>query len=60
MAKHLIKVLAHKRVRIHPSFDELIISIKSATTKENEYTLDKSKSANNDLFDAFRMSRPKS
>jgi hypothetical protein len=56
MAKHLIKVLAHRRVRIHPSFDELLISIKSATTKEDEYTLDKSKSANNDLFDAFRMS----
>ncbi|MPZ07167.1 MAG: hypothetical protein GEU26_12275 [Nitrososphaeraceae archaeon] len=56
MAKHLVKALAHKRVRINPKFDDLIISLKSATTKEDEWTLDKPRSANNDLFDAFRMS----
>lgn len=56
MAKHTVKALAHKRVRIHPRFDDLIISLKSATTKEDEWTLDKPRSANNDLFDAFRMS----
>jgi hypothetical protein len=55
MARHLVKALAHKRVRINPKFDELIISLKSATTK-GEWDLDKNKSANNDLFDAFRMS----
>lgn len=30
MAKHLVKALAHKRVRINPKFDDLIISLKSA------------------------------
>ena len=56
MVKHVVKVLAHHRVRIHRTFEDLIISLKSATTKEDEYTLDKARSANNDLFDAFRMS----
>ena len=55
MAKHCVKVLAHRRVRIHPKFDKLITSLKSATTKDDEYSLDKSKSAFNDLFDSFRM-----
>jgi hypothetical protein len=36
MAKHLVKVLAHKRVRINPKFEDLIISLKSAQTKEDE------------------------
>lgn len=56
MAKHVAKVLAHHRVRIHPKFDKLITSLKSATTKDDEYSLDKSKSAFNDLCDAFRLS----
>lgn len=56
MAKHLVKTMAHRKVRIHPKFDKLITSLKSATTKDNEFSLDKSKSAFNDLFDAFRMS----
>jgi hypothetical protein len=49
-------VLAKQRVRIHPKFDKLITSLKSATTKDDEFSLDKSKSAFNDLFDSFRMS----
>jgi len=52
MAKHTVKCLAHRRVRIHP---KLITSLKSATTRDYEYSLDKSKSAFPDLFDAFRM-----
>ncbi len=50
-----MKIMAHHRVRIHPKFDKLITSLKSATTKDDEFSLDKSKSAFNDLFDAFRM-----
>lgn len=45
MAKHCVKVLAKQKVRIHPKFDKLITSLKSATTKDDEYSLDKSKSA---------------
>jgi hypothetical protein len=56
MAKHCVKVMAKHRVRIHPKFDKLITSLKSATVKDDEFSLDKPKSAFNDLFDAFRMS----
>ncbi len=56
MAKHCVKVLAHHRVRIHPKFDKSITSLKSATTKDDEFSLDKPKSAFNDLFDSFRFS----
>jgi hypothetical protein len=55
MAKHTVKVMAHRRVRIHPQFDKLITALKSATTKDDEFTLDKPKSAFNDLFDSFRL-----
>jgi hypothetical protein len=55
MAKHIVKVLAHRRVRIHPKFDKLITALKSATVKDDEYSIDKPKSAYNDLLDAFRM-----
>jgi hypothetical protein len=55
MAKHTVKALAHEKVRIHPKFEDLIISLKSAQTKIDQFTLDKNHSANNDLLDAFRM-----
>lgn len=55
MAKHTVKYLAHRRVKIHPKFDKLTTSLKSATTKDDEYSLDKNKSAFNDLFDSFTM-----
>jgi hypothetical protein len=55
MLRHTMKPLAKKRVKIHPSFDKLIISLKSATAKA-EYDLDKNNSAFNDLLDSFRMS----
>lgn len=51
MAKHCVKVLAHRRFRMHPKFDKIITSLKSAMTKDEEYSLDKSKSTFNDLFD---------
>jgi hypothetical protein len=35
--------------------DKLITSLKSATTKDDVFSLDKSKSAFNDLFGSFRM-----
>ena len=41
MAKHTVKALAHNRVRIDPRFDKLIISLKSATAKDDDFSLDK-------------------
>ena len=55
MAKHLVKIMAHRRVRIHPKFDKLITTLKSCTVKDDEFSIDKPKSAYNDLTDAFRM-----
>jgi hypothetical protein len=55
MLKHTMKALAKQRVKIHPSFDKLIISLKSATAKA-EYDLDKLKTSFNDLLDSFRTS----
>jgi hypothetical protein len=55
MLKHTMKAISKRLVKIHPSFDNLITSLRSATTKA-EYDLDKVNTAYNDLFDAFRMS----
>ena len=56
MARHVVKCLAKQRVRIHPKFDKLITALKSATVKDDEFSLDKGKSAFNDAFDSFRLS----
>jgi len=43
-------------LKIHPSFEEVIISLKSAQNKGNDpYALDKSKSAYHDTLDALRL-----
>jgi hypothetical protein len=55
MLAHAMKILAKRKIRIDPSFDKLIVALKSATTKA-EYDLDKSKSSNNDLLDAMQLS----
>jgi hypothetical protein len=55
LLKHTMKAVAKQRIKIHPSFEQLITSLRSATTKA-EYDLDKVNTAFNDLFDAFRMS----
>ena len=55
LLKHTMKAIAKRRVRIHPSQEQLITALRSATTKA-EYDLDKVNTAYNDLFDAFRMS----
>lgn len=44
-------------LKIHPSMEEVIISLKSAQNKGNDpYALDKTKSAYHDLLDALRLS----
>ena len=41
-------------IAIHPSFDKLLVSLRSAVA--NEYKLDKEQTAFDDVFDAFRLS----
>lgn len=44
-------------LKIHPSYEEVIISLKSAQNKANDpYALDKTKSAYHDTLDALRLS----
>jgi hypothetical protein len=43
-------------LKIHPSMEEVIISLKSAQNKgNNPYSLDKNTSAYHDLLDALRL-----
>jgi hypothetical protein len=43
-------------LRIHPSMEELIVSLKSAKNKPNNpYSLDKNTSAHHDTLDALRL-----
>ena len=41
-------------IAIHPSFDKLLTSLRTATA--NVYKLDKQESSFNDVLDAFRLS----
>ena len=41
-------------IAIHPSFDKLLISLRTAVA--NEYRLDKEVTSYNDILDAFRLS----
>ena len=44
-------------LKIHPSMEEIIISLKITQNKENDpYSLDKSKSAYHDSLDVLRLS----
>jgi hypothetical protein len=45
----------HRQVAIHPRFDKLLISLRTAVEK-GDGTLDKEATSHDDLFDAFRMS----
>jgi len=47
-------LVEHHIVAIHPHFEKLITSLKTA--KENEGNLDKEGTVHDDLFDAFRLS----
>ena len=40
-------------IAIHPSFEKLLVAIKTATA--TEYKLDKEQTLYNDIFDAFRL-----
>ena len=48
-------VESNGRLSIHPGFDKLIISLKTAVEK-GEGSLDKDATSHNDVLDAFRLS----
>jgi hypothetical protein len=54
MLQHLAALLYSGFIMIHPLFENLITSLKSAVSID--YKLDKTRSAHNDLLDALRLS----
>ena len=56
MMQNLVRIVSREYLKIHPQFQDLIISLKSATARDDNYSLDKSNSAENDLLDALRLS----
>jgi hypothetical protein len=57
MMQTLQSCVSKNILRIHPSYEELIVSLRSAKNKPNNpYSLDKAVSAYNDHIDALRLS----
>jgi hypothetical protein len=52
---HTNDLLSIKKIRIHPNFEKLITSLRTAMINTNEGNLDKDATSYNDIFDAFRM-----
>lgn len=56
MKKSLHKLLGDSMLKINPSMDEVIVSLKSAKCKpSNPYALDKNTSSFHDTLDALRL-----
>lgn len=56
MLRTLMVCVSKRTLRIHPDFKELIIALRSATAKDDNYSLDKQKSSYDDLTDGLRLS----
>lgn len=56
MLRDLEQFLQKKLVRIHPSFDKLIIALRTASSKGDKYDLDKEKTSHDDILDAMQLS----
>jgi hypothetical protein len=51
---HLWALMNKGTIAIHPKFDKLILSLRTA--QANEYSLDKDHTVHNDLLDVLRLS----
>jgi hypothetical protein len=56
MLTHANELLSAKKIKIHPTFQRLITSLRTAVVNINTGNLDKEATSYNDIFDAFRMS----
>ncbi|MGA9845263.1 MAG: hypothetical protein WBQ25_23420, partial [Nitrososphaeraceae archaeon] len=50
------ELLSAKKIKIHPTFQRLITSLRTAVVNTNTGNLDKDATSYNDIFDAFTMS----
>lgn len=55
MMKKLILCVSKHTIRIDKRYDKLIVGIRSAMAKDDNYSLDKTQSQFNDLVDALRL-----
>ena len=53
---HLSEILQSNKLQVHNDFKELITALRTAWVKSDDWSLDKSRSLNNDILDALRMS----
>lgn len=56
MLKTLMLCVSKRTLFIHPDHKDLIIGMRSATAKDDNYSLDKNKTSRDDLIDALRLS----
>ena len=56
MLAHTNELLSAKKIKIHPTFQKLITSLRTVVVNANTGSLDKESTSHNDIFDAFRMS----
>jgi hypothetical protein len=56
MLQKLMLIVSKHTIRIDPSFNKLIIGLRSAQAKGDKYSLDKDKTVYDDLVDALRLS----
>ncbi len=56
MLFHVNSILSARRLRIHPSFNKLITSLRTAQVLNDKWSLDKDQTSYNDILDSFRLS----
>jgi hypothetical protein len=55
MLQHLHKLVSTHNIRINPKFDRLITSLKTATSKNDTYDLDKANTSYDDSLDSLQL-----
>jgi hypothetical protein len=56
MLSHLNSLLSARKLRIHPSFNKLLTSLRTAQVLNDKWGLDKDQTSYNDILDSFRVS----
>jgi hypothetical protein len=56
MLSHVNEILQARKLSVHSDFKELILSLRTAQVKGDRWDLDKTKTINDDLLDAARLS----
>jgi hypothetical protein len=55
MLQKLLTIVNKRKLRIHPSFTKLIVSLRTATGKTDDFSLDKVQTSYSDCLDSLRL-----